>query len=145
MPQIVPVDVWSIDLEEGTYSAASGTAYEAESGAVSGSATILSDPSFSGGKAVGYLGNIVATPSASQLTKSCVNQVTEALSLLLFRVQALPNGYRYITPMVILIFLTLPLKLMRCSSLGDSTWRNTTVRQVNLACPDYLATYLDDD
>jgi len=57
VPQIIPVDVWSINLEEGTYSAASGTAYEAESGAISGSATILSDPSFSGGKAVGYLGN----------------------------------------------------------------------------------------
>ncbi|OBZ75230.1 hypothetical protein A0H81_04432 [Grifola frondosa] len=41
----------------GTYSVASGTSYEAESGTISGSATILSDASFSGGEAVGYLGN----------------------------------------------------------------------------------------
>jgi len=57
VPQIVPADVWSIDLATGTYTAASGASYEAESGTISGSATILSDPSFSGGKAVGYLGN----------------------------------------------------------------------------------------
>ncbi|KDR85274.1 hypothetical protein GALMADRAFT_131985 [Galerina marginata CBS 339.88] len=56
VPQIVPADVWSIDLATGTYTAASGVSYEAESGTVSGSATILSDSSFSGGKAVGYLG-----------------------------------------------------------------------------------------
>ena len=40
----------------GTYSIASGTTYEAESGTISGSATILTGSSFSGGKAVGYLG-----------------------------------------------------------------------------------------
>lgn len=56
VPQIVAADVWSFDLIAGTYVAASGTSYEAESGTLSGSATILSDSSFSGGKAVGYLG-----------------------------------------------------------------------------------------
>ncbi|KAF8912934.1 glycosyl hydrolase [Gymnopilus junonius] len=56
-PQIVQADIWSINLEEGTYTVASGTPYEAESGVISGSATVLSDSSFSGGKAVGYLGN----------------------------------------------------------------------------------------
>ncbi|KJA29316.1 carbohydrate-binding module family 35 protein [Hypholoma sublateritium FD-334 SS-4] len=57
VPQIVAADVWSFDLTAGTYTAATGTSYEAESGTISGSATILSDPSFSGGKAVGYLGH----------------------------------------------------------------------------------------
>ena len=55
-PQIVPADVWSVDYEAGTYTVASGTTYEAESGTLSGSAVILSDPSYSGGEAVGYLG-----------------------------------------------------------------------------------------
>jgi hypothetical protein len=68
-PQIVHADVWNINLaagtldlntiinwtkvRKGTYSAASGTSYEAESGTLSGSATISS---FSGGRIVGYLG-----------------------------------------------------------------------------------------
>lgn len=56
VPQLVAADVWSFDLMAGTYTAATGTSYEAESGTLSGSATILSDSSFSGGKAVGYLG-----------------------------------------------------------------------------------------
>ncbi|KAF9015437.1 galactan 1,3-beta-galactosidase [Cyathus striatus] len=56
-PQIVAADVWSLNLNSGTYSVATGTTYEAEQGTIGGSATILSDGSFSGGKAVGYLGN----------------------------------------------------------------------------------------
>jgi len=56
-PQIVHADVWSVNLAAGTYSVASGTSYEAESGTIGGSATIASDSSFSGGKAVGYLGD----------------------------------------------------------------------------------------
>lgn len=40
----------------GTYTVAQGTTYEAENGQVGGSARLLSDSSFSGGKAVGYLG-----------------------------------------------------------------------------------------
>ena len=40
----------------GTWSVASGTSYEAEKGVRSGSSTILSDTSFSGDEAVGYLG-----------------------------------------------------------------------------------------
>ncbi|PPR00261.1 hypothetical protein CVT24_005009 [Panaeolus cyanescens] len=55
-PKIIPADVWSINLSAGTFSAASGTSYEAEQGTISGSATTLSDGSFSGGKAIGYLG-----------------------------------------------------------------------------------------
>ena len=40
----------------GTYTVASGTSYEAESGVLGGTSTLLSSSSFSGGKAVGYLG-----------------------------------------------------------------------------------------
>lgn len=57
VPQIVQADVWSVDLSAGKYTAATGTTYEAESGVISGSAVIFSDASFSGGKAIGYLGN----------------------------------------------------------------------------------------
>ncbi|RDB28978.1 hypothetical protein Hypma_015121 [Hypsizygus marmoreus] len=56
-PQIVQADLWSLNLAAGTYSVASGVTYEAESGTISGSATTLSDGSFSGGRAIGYLGN----------------------------------------------------------------------------------------
>ncbi|KAI0747996.1 galactan 1,3-beta-galactosidase [Daedaleopsis nitida] len=55
-PQLIHADVWSVNLAAGTWSVASGTTYEAENGSRSGSSTILSDSSFSGGKAVGYLG-----------------------------------------------------------------------------------------
>lgn len=55
-PQIVPADVWSVNIAAGTYTVASGTSYEAESGTISGSARLLSGSSFSGGEAVGYLG-----------------------------------------------------------------------------------------
>ncbi|KAI0664932.1 galactan 1,3-beta-galactosidase [Cubamyces menziesii] len=57
MPQIVPADVWSVNLAAGTYSVATGTAYEAESGQMAGSSRLLSGSGFSGGQAVGYLGN----------------------------------------------------------------------------------------
>ena len=60
IPQIVQTDIWSINLSSGTYTAAAGVSYEAESGIISGSATILSDTSFSGGKAIGYLGLILS-------------------------------------------------------------------------------------
>ena len=43
-------------INTGTWSVASGTAYEAENGVRNGSSTILTDSSFSGGSAVGYLG-----------------------------------------------------------------------------------------
>ncbi|KDQ54900.1 carbohydrate-binding module family 35 protein [Jaapia argillacea MUCL 33604] len=56
-PQLVWADVWSVDLAAGTYSIANGTTYEAESGTLGGTATLLTDSSFSGGEAVGYLGN----------------------------------------------------------------------------------------
>ncbi|THG99627.1 hypothetical protein EW026_g2739 [Hermanssonia centrifuga] len=56
-PQLVPADVWSVNIQAGTYSAATGTSYEAENGQLGGSATIASDPSFSGGRVVGYLGD----------------------------------------------------------------------------------------
>ncbi|KAJ7596776.1 galactan 1,3-beta-galactosidase [Mycena floridula] len=57
VPQLVPADVWSVNLTAGTFSVATGTSYEAESGTISGSATIPSNSAFSGGKAVGFLGN----------------------------------------------------------------------------------------
>ncbi|KAJ7071396.1 galactan 1,3-beta-galactosidase [Mycena amicta] len=56
-PQLIWADVWSLNLAAGTWSIASGTTYEAESGVLSGSAVISSGTSFSGGKAVGFLGN----------------------------------------------------------------------------------------
>ncbi|KAG5339912.1 hypothetical protein C0989_003059 [Termitomyces sp. Mn162] len=65
IPQIVHTDVWSVDLSSGTYIAADGISYEAESGAISGSATILSDTSFSRGKAVGYLGVFLSMTNTS--------------------------------------------------------------------------------
>ena len=43
----------------GTYTVATGTSYEAETGTLGGNATILSDSSYSGGKAAGYLGDYV--------------------------------------------------------------------------------------
>ncbi|KAI0797866.1 galactan 1,3-beta-galactosidase [Abortiporus biennis] len=56
-PMIVHADVWNVNVQAGTYSAVTGTSYEAESGTLGGSATLLSDSSFSGGRAVGYLGH----------------------------------------------------------------------------------------
>ncbi|KAI0781064.1 galactan 1,3-beta-galactosidase [Trametes elegans] len=56
-PQLVHADVWSANVGAGTYSVASGTTYEAESGQLGGSSRLLSNSAFSGGKAVGYLGN----------------------------------------------------------------------------------------
>ncbi|KAF9014777.1 galactan 1,3-beta-galactosidase [Hymenopellis radicata] len=57
VPQIVNADVWNLNITAGTYSVMTGTTYEAESGTLSGNATRLSDSSFSGGTAIGYLGN----------------------------------------------------------------------------------------
>ncbi|KAJ3575903.1 hypothetical protein NP233_g781 [Leucocoprinus birnbaumii] len=56
-PQITAADVWSVNPSAGTFTAATGTTYEAESGTLSGAAQILSGGSFSGGRAVGWLGN----------------------------------------------------------------------------------------
>ncbi|KAF7319882.1 Galactan 1,3-beta-galactosidase [Mycena kentingensis (nom. inval.)] len=56
-PQLIWADVWTLNLAAGTWTIASGTTYEAESGTISGSATLASDASFSGGRAVGFLGN----------------------------------------------------------------------------------------
>jgi len=57
-PQIVAADVWSVDLSADTFNAAMGTSYEAESGTLSGAAQLLTDTSFSGGSAVGWLGEL---------------------------------------------------------------------------------------
>ncbi|KAJ3790666.1 Arabinanase/levansucrase/invertase [Lentinula aff. detonsa] len=57
LPVIVQADVWSVNLAAGMYTVATGTTYEAESGTLGGSAELLTDSSYSGGKAVGYLGN----------------------------------------------------------------------------------------
>ncbi|KAJ7225997.1 galactan 1,3-beta-galactosidase [Mycena pura] len=56
-PQLIWADVWSLNLAAGTWTIANGTTYEAENGVLSGSAVLASDSSFSGGKAVGFLGN----------------------------------------------------------------------------------------
>ncbi|KAI0079984.1 galactan 1,3-beta-galactosidase [Panus rudis PR-1116 ss-1] len=56
-PTLVHADVWSVNIQAGTYSVASGTTYEAESGTLGGAARLLSDSSFSAGRSVGYLGN----------------------------------------------------------------------------------------
>jgi hypothetical protein len=61
-PQIVQADVWSLNLSAGTYTVASGTTYEAESGTIGGTATTLSGSSFSGGKAIGFLGSSFSLP-----------------------------------------------------------------------------------
>jgi len=50
------VSVWSVNLAAGTYTVATGTAYEAENGVLSGSSQILTGSGFSGGRVVGWLG-----------------------------------------------------------------------------------------
>ena len=56
VPTLVHADVWDVNIAAGTYSVVSGTTYEAESGTRSGSATLITSSSMSGGEAVGYLG-----------------------------------------------------------------------------------------
>ena len=56
-PQVVHADVWSVNVNAGTYTAAAGTSYEAETGTLSGTAVLASGSGFSGGKCVGYLGH----------------------------------------------------------------------------------------
>jgi len=55
-PYITPSDVWTVDLTTNTWTAATGTTYEAESGTLSGGAKLSENSGFSGGKCVGYLG-----------------------------------------------------------------------------------------
>ncbi|KAH7929371.1 glycoside hydrolase family 43 protein [Leucogyrophana mollusca] len=55
-PQLVWADVWSMDLAAGTYTVATGTTYQAEDGVLSGGAEILNNTAYSGGEAVGWLG-----------------------------------------------------------------------------------------
>nr|GAT43613.1 galactan 1,3-beta-galactosidase [Mycena chlorophos] len=57
VPQLTWADVWSVDLETGAWTIATGTTYQAEAGARSGSSTILSNSAYNNGEAVGYLGN----------------------------------------------------------------------------------------
>ncbi|KAI3615662.1 glycosyl hydrolase family 43 protein [Moniliophthora roreri] len=94
-PQIVPADVWSVNVAAGTFSVASGTTYEAESGTISGSARTLTDSAWSGGRGVGYLGN--------------------GGTLTINNVQGTGNSAGQ---WVALYYAN-----------GDSSWRNTTVRQ----------------
>ncbi|KAJ7124820.1 galactan 1,3-beta-galactosidase [Mycena crocata] len=56
-PQLIWADVWTLNIAANTWTIASGTSYEAENGVISGSATVPSDPAWSGGRAVGFLGN----------------------------------------------------------------------------------------
>ena len=65
VPRIEPADVWSVNLSTGTFTSATGATYEAESGVISGSAQILSDASFSGGRSVGWLGKPLSPPPSA--------------------------------------------------------------------------------
>jgi hypothetical protein len=71
-PQLVAADVWSVDVNAGSYTVASGTTYEAESGTKGGSATSISLSTFSGGQGVGYLGGMLC---------ACTEEVKLSLSL----------------------------------------------------------------
>ncbi|KIY45219.1 glycoside hydrolase family 43 and carbohydrate-binding module family 35 protein [Fistulina hepatica ATCC 64428] len=57
VPSLVWADVWDLDVASGTYTIYNGTTYQAEDGTLGGSAVILTSSSYSGGEAVGYLGN----------------------------------------------------------------------------------------
>ncbi|KAE9409341.1 galactan 1,3-beta-galactosidase [Gymnopus androsaceus JB14] len=57
LPVIVPADVWDLNIAAGTYTVETGTAYQAESGTLGGSAVILTNSVYSNGEAVGFLGN----------------------------------------------------------------------------------------
>lgn len=58
LPTIVPADVWKVDFGTGVHTVAAGTTYEAERGSLSGTARLLSNSGFSGGSAVGYIGEV---------------------------------------------------------------------------------------
>ncbi|KAI5830107.1 glycoside hydrolase family 43 and carbohydrate-binding module family 35 protein [Schizophyllum commune Tattone D] len=55
-PQLVWADVWSVDINAGTYTIAQGTTYEAESATRAGNTTVISNSAFSEGKGIGYIG-----------------------------------------------------------------------------------------
>ena len=138
-PTLVHADVWSVNLQSGrgfvksrsplcfrwrvdrlglihslilagTYTVASGTSYEAESGTLGGSSTLLSDSSFSGGRAVGYLGMCTNVLRRHSL----INPRTPGHggTVTLQNVQG--DGREH---WVALYYAN-----------GDSTWRNVTVR-----------------
>lgn len=109
-PQIVAADVWSVNLSAGTYTAATGTTYEAESGTLSGPATIPSNAAFSGGKAVGFLGN------GGSVTINVQGIGANQWVALYYA-----NGKSFwpiITSLSLILFT------------ADATWRSTTVRWV---------------
>jgi len=56
-PQILQADVWSLNINTGSWTIASGTTYEAESGTRSGPSTLITNSGFSGGHGIGFLGN----------------------------------------------------------------------------------------
>ncbi|TFY63401.1 hypothetical protein EVJ58_g3275 [Rhodofomes roseus] len=57
-PQIVFADLWTVDLDAGTYTVLNGTAYAASAGTLSGSAELLgSNSTYNGNEGVGYLGD----------------------------------------------------------------------------------------
>jgi len=56
-PQLVQADVWSLNLAAGTWTIATGTTYEAESGTRGGTSTLITNSGFSNSQGVGFLGN----------------------------------------------------------------------------------------
>ncbi|KZT72472.1 carbohydrate-binding module family 35 protein [Daedalea quercina L-15889] len=57
-PEIVYADLWTLDLDAGTYTVLNGTVYDASAGTLSGSAVLLgSSYTYNGHEGVGYLGS----------------------------------------------------------------------------------------
>ncbi|SJL06338.1 uncharacterized protein ARMOST_09674 [Armillaria ostoyae] len=109
-PQIVAADVWSVNVAAGTYTAATGTTYEAEAGTRSGPATIISDSAFSAGGGVGWLGN------GGTVTINNVQGTGSPQWISLYYA----NGAVF--PMCGVITNV---------SIGDSSWRNRILLSVN--------------
>lgn len=106
VPQLIWADVWTLNIAAGTWTIASGTSYEAENGVVSGSATIPSDPSFSGGKAVGFLGSSIL--GSSSMSSYSARQAMEAVLLLQCKALERLNGFHCTTPTAMLLGETPP-------------------------------------
>lgn len=119
VPQIVHADVWSVNINAGTYTAAAGTSYEAESGTLSGTAVLGSGSSFSAGKYVGYLGH------GGSVTLNNVQGIGGNQWVALYYANGKCRSHLAVSNRVL-------LNHAYCHP-ADSTWRNTTIRYVNKA------------